>query len=179
MHNVLKNSSLTNSQQNENSNSPSWKGIPNDLEPIILDFLSPIEALTCISTSKHRIENLGPYIIKRLRHEKLTYQTIHSYDSKSTIAMRKDSKIFAWGDNFNGQLGLGHNNNKHTPQPLLDPLERSFRKGHQTLNSNAFFSSTSVDPTSRFLSGYVLQPIESDLSRTQPTTTGLKNNPNN
>ena len=78
-----------------------------------------------------------------------------------------------------GQHGLGHNNNKHTPQPLLDPLERSFRKGHQRLNSNAFFSSTSVDPTSRFLSGYVLQPIESDLSRTQPTTTGLKNNPNN
>ena len=81
MHKELGKLSLNHKQNNENTNIPSWKGIPNDLEPIILDFLYPIEALTCISTSKHRIENLGPYIIKRLRHEK-EYQIQYSYDFK-------------------------------------------------------------------------------------------------
>ena len=62
MHNVL-NLSLTNSQQNENSNSPSWQGIPHALQPYILDFLSPMDALPAISTSKEAIKNHGKYII--------------------------------------------------------------------------------------------------------------------
>ena len=126
----------------------------------------------------HTNEQLTPKLIDTNHFQGKTIQSIHTGDNH-TLVLCTDGSLFAWGRNDDGQLGLGHNNNKHTPQPLLDPLERSFRKGHQTLNSNAFFSSTSVDPTSRFLSGYVLQPIESDLSRTQPTTTGLKTNPNN
>ena len=100
-------------------------------------------------------------------------QSIHVEDNY-TFALCTNGSLFAWGRNDDGQLGLGHNNNKHTPQPLLAPLERSFRKGHQRLNSNAFFSNKSVDPTSRFLSKYVLQPVKTDLSRTQPTTVSMK-----
>ena len=38
MHKELGKLSLNHKQNNENTNIPSWKGIPNDLEPIILDF---------------------------------------------------------------------------------------------------------------------------------------------
>ena len=105
---------------------------------------------------------------------------VHSYPN-GTIAMRKDGTLFAWGKNHKGQLGLGHHDNEPIPTQLPDPLEQAFIKGHQRLaflkqNSNTFFSNTAVDPTTRFLSGSVLHPSETDQSRTQSTTVSMEKN---
>ena len=35
-----------------------------------------------------------------------------------TIAITKDNKLYSWGYNYNGQLGLGHNNNVNVPTEI-------------------------------------------------------------
>ena len=117
MHQNLEKLSLKHKQKNENTNLPSWKGIPNALQPYILDFLPPTEALQCIITSKSSIEHFGFYIIQRLRHEKNTY-TMIKVGSGYTLAMRNDGSLFAWGANSAGQLSLGHTNHQNTPQRI-------------------------------------------------------------
>ena len=64
--------------------------------------------------------------------------------------------------------------NQLTPTQLPNQLDKTFTEGHQRLNSNAVFSNKLINPSSRFLSGYVLQPIESDLSRTQSITVSME-----
>ncbi len=111
-----KKSARTSRQQTQNTCNSSWERIPSVLQPFILKFLSPIEALPIISTSKSNIQKHGSYIIQRLRQEHLTY-TMSMTGGYHTLTMRQDGTIFAWGYNRNGQLGLGHTNNQNTPPP--------------------------------------------------------------
>ena len=113
----------------------------------------------------HTNDQYTPQLTSNDHFQEKHIQSFHTGDNH-TIVLCTDGSLFAWGKNNDGQLGLGHNNNEHTPQPLQDPLERAFRKGHQTLNSNAFFSNTSVDPTSRFLSKFVLSSGDTATVRT-------------
>ena len=94
-----KKSARTSRQQTQNTCTPSWEGIPHALQPYILDFLSPIEALSSITTSKDNLKNFGTYVIQRLRYENFSYAMINS-SSLSTIAMRKNGELFAWGSNL-------------------------------------------------------------------------------
>ena len=81
MHQDLKKLPIT-----HNTCTPSWQGIPSALQQYILDFLSPIEALPCISTYKDSLNDCGQYIIKRFHREKLAYHII-SPSHSDTVAL--------------------------------------------------------------------------------------------
>ena len=116
---IFQNSTLPSKELKHNTSETSWQCIPTDVQRTILNFLSPVGALPCISTSRNNLDDFGNHLIKRLREENLAYQMINSINHH-TIAMRKDGKLFSWGSNNRGQLGLGHTNNQHTPK-LIDP----------------------------------------------------------
>ena len=53
---------------------------------------------------------------------KFHHKTIKSIHPRAyhTLALMEDGSIYAWGENYYGQLGLGHNTNQNTPQ-LISP----------------------------------------------------------
>ena len=122
MHQELEKLSLNHKHQNNNTNSPSWKDIPEALQSYILDFLSPIEALPCISISNADLKYFGNFIIQRLRNEKLPY-TMFRLCHEHTLAMRRDGKLFAWGEKLSGPLGHRRISDPYTPDTpqLINP----------------------------------------------------------
>lgn len=51
-----------------------------------------------------------------------------SVGSEHTLAVTSNGDVFAWGNNVDGQLGLGHTNTVRTPQLVTTLIGKNIRK---------------------------------------------------
>ena len=70
----------------------------------------------------HRLDQLKPDAAASPVQQVVTTstQTADDAGSSSTFAVRKDGSLWAWGDNYSGQLGVGDTNDRLSPVKVMD-----------------------------------------------------------
>jgi alpha-tubulin suppressor-like RCC1 family protein len=92
----------------------------------------------------HNNDQYAPQLIDPGNYENQAIQSIHA-GSNHTLALMYNGSLYAWGSNYSGQLGLGHNEHQNTPQQIEGRLEKAFRLGHENLKSLSMFSDKSLE----------------------------------
>ena len=86
----------------------------------------------------HRLDQLKPDAAASPVQQVVTTstQTADDAGSSSTFAVKKDGSLWAWGNNYSGQLGVGDTNDRLSPAKVMDNVS--------TINSDGYGSSFAV-----------------------------------
>ena len=119
---------------------------------------------TCTHTSRTHAHHMYGYVhIGAIDSLETKFITFVACGSSHSLAIDKEGSLFAWGDNYHGQLGLGSTEQNHPIPKYDEEYEWGLEKGYQFLSHpSPFLSLLQLIPPCSLLS--LLLPPSSPLS---------------